>query len=70
MPHFDGSAWDNPCSTRAVQIASSIGLSGTTAAVMNAPANIATFTSSVETGISAQNGRKVSTWVGQEQCWY
>ena len=43
-----------------VQIASTLSLSGTTAAVMNTPANKATFTESVEGGIAQQSGRKVT----------
>ena len=61
-PTFDFAtgAWDNPCSTSAVQIAASLGLSGPTVPFMNLPANIATFAAAVEAGIFVQNGRKVS----------
>ena len=57
---FGSDSWDNPCSTNAVQIESKLSLSGTSADVVNLPANRAAFATTVEDGIFAQSGNKVT----------
>ena len=57
---FDSDSWDNPCSTNAVQIESKLRLVGTSADVVNLPNNTAAFAATVEDGVFAQSGNKVT----------